>query len=71
MKTNSTRKNKNKELGLLITTCKHYFTNIPNLIKNIEECNFPKENVLIVSGQENENSKCYESSRLLLLRKWI
>jgi len=49
-------------LGLLITTCKHYFTNIPNLIKNIEECNFPKENVLIVSGQENENSTCYENN---------
>ena len=49
-------------LGLLITTCKHYFTNIPNLLKNIEECNFPKENVLIVSGQENENSTCYENN---------
>jgi hypothetical protein len=47
-------------LGLLITTCKHYFTNIPNLIKNIEECNFPKENILIVSGQEDENSTTYE-----------
>jgi hypothetical protein len=49
-------------LGLLITTCKHYFTNIPNVIKDIEECHFPKENVLIVSGQESNNSICYENN---------
>ena len=49
------------QLGLLITTCQHYFTNIPNVIKNIEDCNFPKENVLIVSGQETTNSICYEN----------
>lgn len=48
------------KLGLLITTCQHYFTNIPNVIKNIEDCNFPKENVLIISGQETTNSICYE-----------
>ena len=50
------------KLGLLITTCQHYFTNIPNVIKDIEECNFPKENVLIVSGQENNNSIYYENN---------
>jgi hypothetical protein len=49
-------------LGLLITTCQHYFSNVPNIIKNIEECNFPKENVLIVSGQENNNSIYYENN---------
>lgn len=49
-------------LGLLITTCQHYFTNVKNIIKNIEECNFPKENVLIVSGQENNNSIYYENN---------
>jgi hypothetical protein len=49
-------------IGLLITTCQHYFTNIPNIIKNIEDCNFPKENVLIVSGQENKNSIYYENN---------
>jgi len=49
-------------IGLLITTCQHYFTNIPNIIKNIEECNFPKENVLIVSGQENDNLIYYENN---------
>ena len=47
-------------LGLLITTCKHYYTNIPKLIENITSCGFPKENVLIVSGEENENSTCSE-----------
>lgn len=49
-------------IGLLITTCQHYFTNIQNIIKDIEECNFPKENVLIVSGQENNNSIYYENN---------
>lgn len=49
-------------IGLLITTCQHYFTNIPNIIENIEECNFPKENVLIVSGQESKNSVYYENN---------
>jgi len=48
-------------LGLLITTCKHYFSNISNVIKDIEECNFPKENVLIVSGQEDNNTQFFES----------
>ena len=49
-------------IGLLITTCKHYFTNIPTLIQYIERCNFPKENILIVSGQEDENSIHYENN---------
>lgn len=52
----------NNNIGLLITTCQHYFMNIPNVIKNIEECNFPKENVLIVSGQENTNLTYYEKN---------
>ncbi len=49
-------------IGLLITTCKNYFSNIPNIIENIEDCNFPKENILIVSGQEDENSTYYENN---------
>jgi hypothetical protein len=49
-------------IGLLINTCKHFFTNIPDIIKNIEECNFPKENVLIVSGQEDNNSIHYQDN---------
>ena len=49
-------------IGLLITTCKHYFGNIQTVIKDIEECNFPKENIVIVSGQEDENSIYYENN---------
>jgi hypothetical protein len=49
-------------LGLLITTCQHYFKNIPNVINDIEQCKFPKENVLIVSGQENDNLTYYEKN---------
>jgi hypothetical protein len=48
-------------IGLLITTCQHYFSNIPNIIQNLEDCHFPKENVVIVSGQESENSVYYEN----------
>jgi hypothetical protein len=47
--------------GLVITTCKHYFTNIPPLIEQLTVCNFPKENIIIVSGQEDENIIIRES----------
>ncbi len=52
-------------LGLLITTCKHYYANIPSLVKNIEDCNFPKENVLIVSGQEDNTSLSRENDIIM------
>lgn len=42
--------------GLVITTCKHYYANIPELIKQLDACHFPKQNILIVSGQEDEES---------------
>ncbi len=46
---------------LVINTCSNYFKNtIPELIKQINTSNFPKENVLIVSGQENEECVSYE-----------
>ncbi len=46
---------------LVINTCSNYFKNtIPELIKQINTSNFPKENVLIVSGQENEEGVSYE-----------
>jgi len=48
-------------IGLLITTCRHYFSNIKNIIQDIEDCKFPKKNILIVSGQEDENSIYYEN----------
>jgi cephalosporin hydroxylase len=46
---------------LLINTCKQYSSNIDKLILQIQLYNkvFPKENILIVSGQEDENSIDY------------
>jgi hypothetical protein len=52
------------DLCLLINTCKGYYENIDNLIKQINtiESNekFSRENILIVSGQEDENSVTYQ-----------
>lgn len=49
------------DICLVINTCKNYFKTIDNLIKQIQINNFifPKENILIVSGQEDENSISY------------
>ena len=44
---------------LLINTCKNYFSNISSLIVNLNQSKFPKENILIVSGQEDEYSVSY------------
>lgn len=46
---------------LVINTCKQYSSNINELINQIKLYNtlFPKENILIVSGQEDENSVDY------------
>ena len=51
----------NLECCLVINTCKQYSSNINELIKQIDLYNkvFPKENILIVSGQEDENSVDY------------
>ena len=48
------------DICLVINTCKNYFTNISELINQINTYRFPKENVLIVSAQEDENSVSYE-----------
>ena len=40
------------KLLLVITTCNTYYNNIKDLIKELEEINYPKKNILIVSGQE-------------------
>lgn len=47
------------DLFLVINTCKSYYKNIYDLIKQINNSNFNKENVLIVSAQEDENSVNY------------
>lgn len=46
------------DMCLVINTCKQYSSNIDKLIKQINLYNnvFPKENILFVSGQEDENS---------------
>jgi hypothetical protein len=52
----------NKNIGLVITTCNHYYTNIPQIIKDLETCEFPKQNIIVVSGQEAENNILYENN---------
>jgi hypothetical protein len=49
------------DVCLVITTCKHYSSNLPELSKQIQMYNtvFPKENIWVVSGQEDENSINY------------
>jgi hypothetical protein len=62
IKKNNEQKSMNIDLDccLVINTCKQYSSNINELIKQIQLYNvFPKENILIVSGQEDENSINY------------
>ena len=53
------------ELCLVINTCKGYFKNINGLINQINkfdsEKNFPRENILIVSGQEDKDDVVYRN----------
>ena len=44
------------DLCILINTCKKNFGNTDSLIESINKHSFPKENVMIISGQENETS---------------
>lgn len=56
--TNNTNKIETKnDCCIVINTCKQYSSNINELINQINLYNkvFPKENILIVSGQEDEN----------------
>lgn len=48
-----------KNLIVVINTCKQYFTNVKNIIEQINEFNFPKNNILIVSGQEENDETIY------------
>ena len=47
------------DICLLINTCKQYFQNVDPLVKQINASNFNKANVLIVSGQEEEDGEFY------------
>jgi cephalosporin hydroxylase len=53
--------NTNLDCCLVINTCKQYSSNVTELINQINLYNtiFPKENILIVSGQEDVNSVEY------------
>ncbi len=44
------------DICILINTCKKNFANVDSLIESIEAYSFSKENVIIVSGQEDEPS---------------
>ena len=48
------------DICLVINTCKNYYSNINKIIKKINKYNIPKSNVLIISGQENENTVLYD-----------
>lgn len=60
-KLNNLKLEKDLDCCLVINTCKQYSSNIHELVKQIKLYNniFPKENILIVSGQEDENSVDY------------
>ena len=46
------------KIKIVITTCKHYFNiNIPPILDQIESCNIPKNDVIIISGQEESKKK--------------
>jgi len=47
------------DLFIVINTCKTYFTNINDLLKQIDASGFNKGNVLVVSGQEDETTVFY------------
>jgi hypothetical protein len=46
-------------LLLVINTCKLFFSNTTSLIQQINELGFPNKNVIIVSGQEDEETVEY------------
>ena len=49
------------DLIIAINTCKNYYKNIKNLIVQLKNSNFPNENILIISGQEEKNEIIYDN----------
>lgn len=47
------------DIYLLINTCKHYYSNIRDLLRQINLSWFPNKNVIIVSGQEDSFSTSF------------
>lgn len=48
-----------KDLCLVINTCKHYFSNITEIINQLNALKFPKQNIVVVSGHEESESISY------------
>ena len=48
-----------KDLLIVINTCRSYFANVENLIDTISKSTLDASNILIVSGQEDEESTSY------------
>jgi hypothetical protein len=48
-----------KDLCLVINTCKGYFSNIIDIINQINILKFPKKNIIIISGHEDTESISY------------
>ncbi len=55
---------------IVITTCKQYFSNITNLINQINELKLPKDKILIVSGQENEEEILFNDNIKIIKVKY-
>ena len=47
---------------IVINTCKQYYSNIKDLIRQINEYHFPKQNILIISGQEDIEEIFFEDN---------
>jgi hypothetical protein len=47
---------------IVINTCKQYYSNIKDLIWQINEYNFPKQDILIISGQEDIEETFFEDN---------
>jgi len=58
------------DLYLVITTCKNYYSNIKDLIIQLDKFDFPKEKILIISGQEDEDSIHYENNIKIIKVKY-
>ena len=52
-RTNSRKLN----VGVLISTCKHYFENVYTLIRELKDSGFKAKDILVVSGQEDADSE--------------
>jgi hypothetical protein len=55
-----------EDLCIVITTCKQYYSNVAGLINQINELKFPKQSILIVSGQEEtEEVLCKDGIKII------